>query len=343
MAILASIAAAIPAVATTAIKGTPKIGSPRDALPEKTREKIFALEAEADNIRAARGAIFDRLNEAQSDKRAAEARLRELERRSIGRRLDEASGAVIDARARVAAASEAIARANMQLESRRLDAELLALADNVQNYVQRRLPGGVIAAAPAVPAPLKKEETHASAVARIRAEITNLRGQHFLAENAPLPSPIAKKLAREEIERIAARGRPSVFELLEGRQALGWPTRWRRDADTHDLAGGRIRPGAMREESDPFSLLAWLHRDALIAAIEREIDAAGDDENALSNEQRAAKLRELAAKLFEAECVEEAIIDAAARDGLAIARRPDCDPRAVLGLSIDAPEPQRAI
>ena len=53
--------------------------------------------------------------------------------------------------------------------------------------------------------------------------------------------------------------------------------------------GGYTRsrvPLAFAEIPDTVALIAWLHRDALIAALDREIDTEADDKAALSHEAR---------------------------------------------------------
>ena len=49
---------------------------------------------------------------------------------------------------------------------------------------------------------------------------------------------------------------------------------------------------AAREQVDTFAAFAWLFKDQLVAAVEREVDAVADDKHALTDEQRAQRLRE---------------------------------------------------
>jgi hypothetical protein len=71
-----------------------------------------------------------------------------------------------------------------------------------------------------------------------------------------------------------------------------------------------------------------LHRDALIATLEKEIEKRSDDAHPLSPEQRRERLASLAAELLPVE-----------RDEVHFARlanvalRVDCDPRAILGIA----------
>jgi hypothetical protein len=77
---------------------------------------------------------------------------------------------------------------------------------------------------------------------------------------------------------------------------------------------------------------AWLHRDALVKALEAETDALASDRDSLTDAQRAAKEAEIEADLVAVQREEIALIAKAAADGLHIASRADCDPRAVLGI-----------
>jgi len=63
-----------------------------------------------------------------------------------------------------------------------------------------------------------------------------------------------------------------------------------------------------------------------------EVDLLKDDENALADEQRAKRISALQDQMLLAERVEEALI---CLSDVAIVRRLDADPRAVLGLSSD--------
>ncbi|MCK1640337.1 hypothetical protein IVA95_22690 [Bradyrhizobium sp. 157] len=91
---------------------------------------------------------------------------------------------------------------------------------------------------------------------------------------------------------------------------------------------------------DTLGLFAWLYRDALIAALDREIDAIADDENALTAEQRRDAETDLLGDLLQAERDECSLIEIAQSQGLPANFRVDCDPRAILGFEwVTAPSP----
>jgi hypothetical protein len=79
---------------------------------------------------------------------------------------------------------------------------------------------------------------------------------------------------------------------------------------------------------------AWLFRDLLEKKITDAIASAPQD-GALDNTAQDKRLRELYEQRLVLERQEELLIEASERAGTAIARRADCDVRAVLGV-IDA-------
>lgn len=53
--------------------------------------------------------------------------------------------------------------------------------------------------------------------------------------------------------------------------------------------------------ADSDALIAWLHKDAVIAALNREIEQLSDDKNALSDQERAARTQTVLADMLLAE------------------------------------------
>ena len=81
----------------------------------------------------------------------------------------------------------------------------------------------------------------------------------------------------------------------------------------------------------PFEIECWLHPDDVVAKLDAEIDALPVSPLALSAADKAARLEELSAAMLSLERDEEALIAGSAQE---IARRPQADPRAVLGVII---------
>jgi hypothetical protein len=85
---------------------------------------------------------------------------------------------------------------------------------------------------------------------------------------------------------------------------------------------------------DTVALIAWLHKDALIAALDREIDAEGDDAAALTHEQREQRESEVLSDLLSVERDEAALTWSAIEDGLPCEFRADCSPLAILQIRL---------
>jgi hypothetical protein len=72
--------------------------------------------------------------------------------------------------------------------------------------------------------------------------------------------------------------------------------------------------------------------DQLAAARSKVSDLVAQYDDALSDDDRDRRLSDIAVARLEAERREEAIIEAAAADGMTVPRRADADPRALLGV-----------
>ena len=70
--------------------------------------------------------------------------------------------------------------------------------------------------------------------------------------------------------------------------------------------------------SDTVALVARLHQDALIAALDREISTESDDEAALSHEARQQREAETMADLLDVERQEAALTWSAIEQGLPV-------------------------
>jgi len=74
--------------------------------------------------------------------------------------------------------------------------------------------------------------------------------------------------------------------------------------------------------------------DGMIAALDKAIDAASDDDAALSREQREVQEAQIMADMLAIERKECALIFEAERQGSIIHFRNDCSPQAVLGVRL---------
>ncbi|WP_438275644.1 hypothetical protein [Nitrobacter sp.] len=165
------------------------------------------------------------------------------------------------------------------------------------------------------------------AIEKRRRRIRELLADIGRVDAAPISTKAAKQQAREEVKKLAERGRPAVHKLLEDRGGIGWPQRKIGFAGMIDLF-----------ETDSLAVMAFALEESLIAAVEREIDEVGGAADSLTDDERFNRFDKLFDKLLAAEREEEALIAAADFD---VQRRSDADPRAVLGISSDAPLPNR--
>ncbi|MGY3614846.1 hypothetical protein [Bradyrhizobium sp. USDA 10063] len=165
------------------------------------------------------------------------------------------------------------------------------------------------------------------------------RGRELMADlnrvrSAPWPSSLAKKKMREQIARLAESGAPRADDAIEHDEPIGFPTK------SHRVRIFNADPSAIGfvELPDTLGLFAWLHRDALIAALDREIDLAADDDSALTAEQRREAEVEIQRDLLAVEREECRLVEVARSQGLPAEYRIDCDPRAILGFEwVSAP------
>lgn len=139
-------------------------------------------------------------------------------------------------------------------------------------------------------------------------------------------------MAKQYVERLRDLGAPAVHFLIEaGIPRVDWPTR---GVDLiHDAAS---TPGAMQftmPEAPPhIAFAAWSNPEAFLASLCRDIDLSADDDAALTGDERFKRSASIAAEKLAVERDEEFWVERAG-----IARRPDADPRAVLGLASDLP------
>lgn len=196
------------------------------------------------------------------------------------------------------------------------------LVQHLEDYLQR-LGNRSCAAADPWPMPkLGRNETRADAVARLRGELMALREEIHIAQHAPITAEAAKKIVRNQLDQIAEAGRPDVFRAIEGRRPLQFPQIQLRND----------------ELVDAFSVIVWTFKSDIFNRIASEIDQNADDASALTDEERANKVKKLKLDALRLQRDEEAMIVAAAVEGQIIIRRPDADPRAVFGLAEEMPE-----
>jgi len=169
---------------------------------------------------------------------------------------------------------------------------------------------------------IEARENRGRRAREIKAAIHTIQSSRF-------PTSYCKQSAREQVELLARRGAVSVSRLVEIDGELEWPL----TRQTSEVIAER-RSLAFAEVPDTLALIAWLHKDALITAIDREIDAEGDDAGSLSHEERLQRITEAQSDLLDIERQEAALVYAAWEHGLACEHRADCNPVAILGIEL---------
>jgi hypothetical protein len=96
------------------------------------------------------------------------------------------------------------------------------------------------------------------------------------------------------------------------------------------VIGAEQRALAFTEVPDTVALVAWLHKEALIAALDAEITVEADDEAALSHEMRQQREAEVQGDLLATERDESFFVWRAQDERLPVEHRNDCAPQAIL-------------
>jgi hypothetical protein len=316
-----------------------------ERLPEVARTRLEALQERIDEL----GAVYDHASSAWREEHDAQQKARNDYRvltepfaaTAYGSQIvsaDDPQAQELQSRADRRATAARKANDRMVALAARLS-PLRQLHVRLSRYIERA--GAEINEIKLPSLKLKPKETIAEAIERIRGDRQELLAQLSAVRAALLPSAVAKGNARKQIEELAEQGRPTTWEVLEGR-TIQWPTTsFRVDTSTAFVASeGTPRLGGLLFAEVPHiqALFTWLHRDALIKAIDKEIDGEADDKAALSPAEKAKRETEILAAILEVEREEAALIDKAGDVEL---HRPDMDVRAFLSINGPAPREDR--
>lgn len=180
-----------------------------------------------------------------------------------------------------------------------------------------QLPASTQFAAVTIKPDLREGESVASAVNRVRADMSVCVRELTAMLTAPYPLPELLAQAQDRVNDLAGRGRPQV-----------------------KVIGGRVTINTTPEGAWPLSydavaaVAAWANRDAILAAFSREIENMPRIGEAIGAEERARREARLRAELLALEYAEEAIIESGLATGADLSRRPDASPAAVLGVNV---------
>jgi hypothetical protein len=161
-------------------------------------------------------------------------------------------------------------------------------------------------------------ERNREAQARVANDLTRVR-------NAPRTVAEAKALMRQQVSALADLGKPNIADLFRG-GVVRWPTE-------QFVARGYGAPNVALAATVPNAagLVVWANRSAIVAALEAEIARQGNDKDALSAADQAARIAECEATLLRLRREAEALIEQLEGDA-AIVRRTCVDPLVLLGI-----------
>lgn len=210
-----------------------------------------------------------------------------------------------------------IARLRGRLETMQQRHRALAdLSANIRAYLDSLPSRAAIEAAPRLKLRLKDDESLKHAIDRIRSEIADLHRERERAKRAELPIIDRKRAARAYVDSLTKKGAPQIIA-------------------THDRFDVQFSPNSFTPKPDMAALLAWLHPDLFRQKLCEQIDSMPKPTNALSSDDKKARLKELKAQVYQLELQEEALIEKAADEGFELARRSDASPQAILGILVN--------
>jgi hypothetical protein len=162
-------------------------------------------------------------------------------------------------------------------------------------------------------ATLKKGETAAEAVGKLRLEMFSISQELAKLRMAPLPAADQIALAEAYVARKAMVAAPKVVIQRDTLNLV-----WSDDVIT--------------SKTDLITMLAWLAPKTVLSAVRAEIEAAPEAANAMPAADRDAKIAALSAQLLVLERREVALLDESTLP------RPDTSPLAYLQVAIVAME-----
>jgi hypothetical protein len=313
-----------------------------ELLPPDARRRWITLVQRREDMRSLLVPVAQQVRDTRTERTKAEHRRQQLtaSRMYDGFELAADDAPVRDIDGKLAHHNAELARL-IELETARTVTvrALTELTLSCESYLRDGRPAGtVLIEAPAIELAdvMRKNEAPHACVQRLRFRGRELAADRHRVTSQPYPSADTKKKMREDIENLAMRGVPHVGALVETFGGIAWP----RDPLSLPLValgdkGTQIIGDAVGDVPDVLAMFAWLHRPALLKALDGLIDSESDDSCALSQQQREVKCAAIesdALMIERHECV--VIWDAQAR-GEAIEFRADTSPLAVLGLALE--------
>ena len=313
-----------------------------EILPERAAERLRQLRLRSSEAHKVLP-LFEDMREANTARFDAERALKRLtDHRSLGgyerpetdglviaakRTLDRATA---DAR-RLSELSE-VRSAAWQATSRVVSAVEVWLRDG-------RPPGTELQDYEGEVAKLNKNENLLDGIERHRRRCRELKADLARIAAAPFPSSHARARMREAVEALSMRGAVNVSRLIEHDGDIEFA---HHDMRVPIIAGNKETPItaiAGWTQPDALALVCWLHKDALIARLDVEIDSEADDKSALSHAERQRQEAEVMRDLLAVERDESFFVWKAQAERLPVEHRADVNPLALLSLQLVTAEP----
>jgi hypothetical protein len=290
------------------------IGERWEALPVLARAKFLKLRDAADDAAASLDPIREPVDAIRIEKLKAQHRVAQLEQDGqVRRQGGDDHPALIHARA----GADRLASEQQRLAARYDEAverwrPMKATVTALEVYLRYASDYSLETSPPVAAPSLGKGESVTDALVKARGKVETLTSALRAAQDAPLPSAFAKKLAREQVETLAEKGRPAVNGLVEAGLPIAFPESVVR---VDPFGGGASEQSLFGSVVDATALFAWTFKDQLLAKLDAEIVEASADDIALSPAERETKGRETAAALLLQERLEEALIELAQASG----------------------------
>ena len=300
-------------------------------LPQPARAKLHALTMRHDAERDLCRGTAHRYTEAAERVRRLADQLEDLEseRQQTGKMPLQFDGVK---------AEHAEALADMAQRQPAMDAAdeaaapLAAIMARVMGYLDRNRDAD-FAEIPAVT--VKPTGRHSAQIEAARKAVEELQAEREAVRTARAADEDLRRGVDQVVGELVAAGRPMLGRVDSG--YVDWP---KMDAEVFypsDIGRIAVRvPAALAQVA---WLLPELVRESLLAEAITQRDAYGQAPG-LPRDERAKVLATLEERILTAERSEEAVIMALEGVGFPVPRRPDADPRAVLG--IDGPAPGEA-
>jgi hypothetical protein len=303
-----------------------------ETLPPLARDRLRKLRERRDDFHAIT-IRHEVLREATLERAEAENRLKKLANhpQAGGFGLPPTDARVVVQQRQVDKLSDDLRRLQIRAEARAASwREASAALARAEDWLKHSRPPNCLLEDHEGPEPkLSKGEHLLDAIENRRRRVRELVADLSRISSSPFPIAYCKQKMRVQIERLAQSGAPDVSILIEHDRDVEFPMqRLTSEVFTEH------RALAVAETSDALALTCWLHRDALIAALDRSIESESDDKSALTHAAREVAAAEVQGDLLLAEREETFFVFRAWGEGLSVEHRADVSSIALLGLRL---------